>query len=189
MNDVIAAAVELQEFIRSREWSFSIIGGVALVRWGQPRTTSDVDITLLTGFGNEASYVDALLANFEARISDPKEFAIQNRVLLLQSSAGIGLDIALGTLPFEERTVLRATEFDYGQGAQLLTASGEDMVILKTFAGRPQDWVDVEGILVRQAERLDWSLIVEELAPLCELKESPETVDRLLALREQLAAE
>jgi len=189
MNDVIMAAVELQEFIRSKEWSFSIIGGVALVRWGQPRTTSDVDITLLTGFGDEGSYVDTLLTKFKARMSNSKEFAIQNRVLLLQSSAGIGLDVALGASPFEERAISRATEFDYGQGIQLQTASAEDMVILKSFASRPQDWVDVEGILVRQVDRLDWPLILEELAPLCELKESPETVDRLLALRDQLAAE
>jgi len=189
MNDVMTAAMELQEFIRSKEWAFSIIGGIALVRWGQPRTTSDVDVTLLAGFGNEESYVDALLTKFKARMSNPKEFAIQNRVLLLQSSGGIGLDVALGALPFEERAVSRATEFDYGQGVQLLTASAEDMVILKSFASRPQDWIDVEGILVRQAERLDWPLILEELTPLCELKESPETIDRLLALRDQLAAE
>ncbi len=189
MNDVLMAATELQEFIRSKEWSCSIIGGIALLRWGQPRTTSDVDMTLLTGFGNEESYVDALLANFKARVSNPKEFAIQNRVLLLQSSGGIGLDVALGCLPFEERAIARATEFDYGQGVQLLTASAEDMVILKSFASRPQDWVDVEGILVRQAGNLDWGIILEELAPLCELKESPETVDRLLAMRDRLAEE
>ena len=189
MNDVMAAAVELQTFMRSKQWSFCVIGGVALGRWGRPRTTADVDVTLLTGFGNEESYIDALLAQFESRLSDPKEFALQNRILLLQTANGIGLDVALGGLPFEERVIARATEFDFGEDALLLTASAADLIVLKAFAGRAQDWVDVEGILVRQAGNLDWNLIQEELAPLCELKESPQTVGRLLALRDELAAE
>ena len=29
------------------------MGGVALQRWGEPRLTQDVDLTLLTGFGDE----------------------------------------------------------------------------------------------------------------------------------------
>ena len=189
MNEVLTAATELQSFLRSKQWSFGIIGGIALVRWGEPRTTVDVDVTLLTGFGGEEQYIDTLLAEFQSRVNNPKAFAIQNRILLLQAANGIGLDVALGGLPFEERVISRVTEFDYGSGVLLLTASAEDLVVLKAFAGRPQDWVDVEGILIRQADSLDWSLIVDELTPLCELKESPETVDQLLALRDQLAAE
>jgi hypothetical protein len=189
MNEVLTAAVELQEFLRSKQWSFAVIGGIALIRWGQPRTTVDVDVTLLTGFGEEESFIDELLAKFQSRVEDPKEFAIQNRILLLQSANRIGLDVALGGLPFEERVVSRATEFDVGGGALLVTASAEDLIVLKAFAGRPQDWTDVAGVVIRQGESLDWTLIVDELTPLCELKESPETVDRLLTLRDQMAAE
>ena len=186
MNDVLAAAVELQTFIQAREWSFCIIGGIALARWGQPRATADADATLLTGFGNEEFFIDILLAEFNARTTNPKEFALQNRVLLLRSSQGIGLDVALGGLPFEENLVSRATDYDFGMNAHLLTASAEDMVVLKSFAGRSQDWTDVEGIIIRQSEKLNWDLVLKELQPLCQLKESPETVERLLALRDKL---
>ena len=85
--------------------------------------------------------------------------------------------------------IARASRFEYLPNVELQTASKEDLVVLKAFAGRSRDWADVEGILIRQADALDWQLIVEELTPLCELKESPETVDRLLALRDQLAEE
>lgn len=64
--------------------------------------------------------------------------------------------------------------------------SAAEMVILKAFAGRPQDWIDVEGIVIRKGARLDWDLTVSELAPLCELKESPKTVDRFVAMRDQM---
>jgi hypothetical protein len=189
MNDVLTAADEVQDFLRSKEWSFCVIGGVALARWGQPRTTADVDLVLLTGFGTEEPFIDELLERFRSRRDNAKEFALSNRVLLLQASNGVGIDRAMAALPLEENATQRATEFDYGGGVSLLTASAEDMIVLKAFAGRPQDWIDVEGIIIRQGDRLEWDQIINELAPLCELKESSETVGRLLQLRDQLSAE
>lgn len=50
---VLAAAGEVQSYCRGRGWRFCFIGGVALQRWGEPRLTQDVDLTLLTGFGDE----------------------------------------------------------------------------------------------------------------------------------------
>ena len=57
--------------------------------------------------------------------------------------------------------------------------------MLKAFAGRGQDWVDVERIIVRQAGKLDWNYIREQLGPLAELKETPEILDRLEARRDE----
>jgi len=57
--------------------------------------------------------------------------------------------------------------------------------VLKAFAGRGQDWVDVERIIVRQAGKLDWNYIREQLGPLAELKETPEILDRLEARRDE----
>jgi len=51
--------------------------------------------------------------------------------------------------------------------------------VLKAFAGRGQDWVDVERTIVRQTGRLDWDYIYEQLRPLAELKQAPEIVDQL----------
>ena len=58
--------------------------------------TEGVDMTLLAGFGTETEYVDFLLSRFHARIPDAKGFALQHRVLLLESDNGIGIDVALG---------------------------------------------------------------------------------------------
>ena len=43
----------------------------------------------------------------------------------------------------------------------------------------PQDWIDVEGVIIRQGNRLHNELILEELTPLVELKEEPEILERL----------
>ena len=113
MNALIQAAAQLQAVCIQHDWRFCFIGGLAVQRWGEPRETVDVDLTLLTGFADEDRYVSVLMDKFEARVADAAQFASVNRVLLLRAASGVGLDIALGGLPFEELPVSRASLFTY----------------------------------------------------------------------------
>src|SRR5438045_9095727 len=100
---VLEAAIEVQAFCQERRWRFCFIGGVAIQRWGEPRLTQDVDLTLLTGFGCEEKFVDPLLEAFRPRRADARQFALGSRVLLVQTSGGVPLDSALGAFPFGAR--------------------------------------------------------------------------------------
>ena len=93
------------------------------------------------------------------------------------------IDVSLGAIPFEHRCVGRASEFDFGSGFRLLTCSAEDLIVLKAFASRPQDWIDIEAVVVRQRRTLDWKQIFDELEPLVALRETPEVLERLRQLR------
>jgi hypothetical protein len=75
--------------------------------------------------------------------------------------------------------VERSSLFQYPPGVDLRTCSAEDLVVMKAFAGRGQDWVDVERIIVRQTGTLDWTYVRSQLAPLAALKGEPEILDRL----------
>lgn len=183
MTSLFRLAAELQAFFVQRQWQFCFIGGISLQRWGQPRLTNDIDVTLLTGFGGEAAYVDELLKTYHGRIPEAREFALQNRVLLLESKQKIPMDIALGGIPFEESVVAKASQFAFLPDVSLLTCSAEDLVVLKAFADRSRDWADVESVLTRQRDQLDWSYILAQLKPLCDLKETPEIVCRLTKMR------
>jgi hypothetical protein len=182
VNPILAAATEVDAFCHSHGWRYCFIGGVAVQRWGEPRLTLDVDLTLLTGFGGELPYIDALLQRFEARRPDARDFASRNRVVLLLSSTGVPIDVALGAMPFEERTIDRSSSFDIGPGVSITTCSAEDLVIHKAFAGRPQDRLDIESIVVRQGDTLDRDLILDEAAPLLGLKGAPEDLRRLATM-------
>jgi hypothetical protein len=135
-------------------------------------------------FTNEEKYVDEILARFTSRISNAREFALRNRVLLLTASNGVGIDFSLGGLWFEEQTVRRSSYYEHTKGCALRTCSAEDLVVLKAFAERDQDWADIRGILERQKGKLDTDYILENLRPLCELKEAPEIVERVKAMLE-----
>jgi hypothetical protein len=104
---------------------------------------------------------------------------MQNRVMLLRTQAGFGLDVALGALPFEQRTIERSSNAELQPGAVLRTCSAEDLIVHKSFAARPQDWVDVEGVIVKQRGVLAWPQIWSELEELAALKEEPELLDTL----------
>ena len=173
------AALEIQNFLTEKGWQFAFIGGLALLRWGRHRTTKDVDGTLLTMFTNEENYVDAILERFKSRIAEAREFALRNRVLLLTASNGVGIDFSLGGFPFEQQAVERSSLFEYVKDCKLRTCSAEDLIVFKAFADRGQDWVDIKGILERQKGKLDIDYILENLHPLCELKEALEIEERL----------
>ena len=185
MIELFQVALEVQDFCEANHWGYCFIGGVALQRWGEPRVTQDVDLTLVTGFGNEKSFIEPFLEKYSARIDDAEKFALDNRVLLLVSETGIGIDIALGGLPFEELAVEHATRFEFLPEVKLKTCSAEDLVIFKAFASRFRDWADLEGILARNGSKLDWGYIQDHLQPLLDLKETPQIMDQLQELRQR----
>jgi len=108
---------------------------------------------------------------------------------LLRAKSGVGLDIALGGLPFEEQAVARSSKFAYPGGVLIRTCSAEDLIVMKAFAARARDWADIEGIIIRLAGKLDWGYIYSQLEPLAELKGDPNILTNLQRCRSQFEQE
>ena len=102
--------------------------------------------------------------------------------MLASAANGIPVDIAFGGLPYEARVVERGSAFEFVAGDNLRTCSAEDLVVMKAFAGRERDFLDLEGVIVRQGAALDWRLVEEELRPLLAVKGEPETWERLVVM-------
>lgn len=184
MNQLFDAAKEAADFMQARNWKFCIIGGLAVLRWGEPRLTEDADITLLTGFGEEERFAVALLAHFPGRRPDALAFALRNRVLLICASNGKPVDISFGALDFEVGMLKRTTPFEFAPGYVLPTCSAEDLLVMKAFADRPQDWIDIRGIAIRHGGELNKTYILKHLTLLGELKEDKEIVAKVRRLLE-----
>ncbi|MCR4439795.1 MAG: nucleotidyltransferase [bacterium] len=157
--DVLQAAVEVARFLEDRGIPYFLIGGLALQHWGEPRLTRDVDITVLMSPEKLDAFVDAVLSQFAPRISDAREFALQHRVLLVQTGQRLPIDISLGIPGYEEEALQRAAEVDFPGVGKLRLIGPEDLIIHKCVAGRARDGEDVEGILIRQRLKLDLDLI------------------------------
>lgn len=177
MNYLYAAAESLLDLLDQAGWKSCLIGGLANLRWGEPRQTKDVDLSVATGWNREAELSDLLLSKYRLRIGD-RDLALRTRVLLLCSADDVPLDVALGAIPFELDSIERSTPWRVQDKYRLRTCSAEDSIVHKVFAGRDRDWMDVEGVVRRQGSRLDLGLIRRELPPLLELKEAMDNLAR-----------
>ncbi len=186
MKQVLSAALEVQQFFEQNDWPFCFIGGVALLAWSDPRLTNDADVVLFTGFGEETRFIEKILARFRSRIPDAEDFAKRTRILLLEVG-GVGIDVSLGALPFEESAVRRSVVFRFLDDVELRICNVEDLIVFKAFAARLRDWADIENIIATTAS-IDWSYVTEQLEPLVELKEEPAILKKLEELRNRTEA-
>jgi len=171
---LVEAAIEVQAVLSRAGIRSCVIGGLAVQRWGEPRATQDVDLSVLAPPGSEPRPLDLLLAAFEPRRPDARSFAMIHRVLLLWAGNRVAVDVALAGSPFEQEAIERATEWTFESGPGVVTCSAEDLILYKLVAGRARDLADVEGITRRQHARLDVDRVRQYAALFAELKEEPD---------------
>jgi len=142
----------LEEIARALDESaipYMVIGGQAVLVYGEPRLTKDIDVTL----GADLERLqDVLAAARRAGLSplvDPEEFTRQTMVLPCSHAAtGIRVDLIFSNSPFERQAIARANRVKIGV-TEVCFASADDLIIHKIIAGRPRDLEDVRCILLK----------------------------------------
>jgi predicted nucleotidyltransferase len=132
---------------------YMIIGGQAVLLYGEPRLTRDIDITLGVGI----DHLDALLQMIKkiplkALPEDAVAFVKQTMVLpAVDESTGIRVDFIFSFTSYESQAINRANHIKI-LGQDVSFARVEDLIIHKIFAGRPRDMEDVRIILLKNQE-------------------------------------
>ncbi len=153
---VAPAAVEVLRDLLGvlpRWGSWYLFGAQAVVAYGVPRLSADVDITLrLTGDSPEGLVEAMRAAGFELRVDDA-EFIRRTRVLpFVHLVSAMPLDIVLAGSGLEDEFLARARVLEI-EGLRVPTIDPSDLVIAKLLAGRPKDIEDARGLWrARQAE-------------------------------------
>jgi len=129
---------------------YMIIGGQAVLLYGEPRLTRDIDITL----GVNADYIDELLVvirelSLKPIPEDIESFVRQTMVLpAFDETTGIRVDFIFSFTPYEIEAIKRARRIKILE-QEVCFASPEDVIIHKIFAGRPRDIEDVRTIILK----------------------------------------
>jgi len=132
---------------------YMIIGGQAVLLYGEPRLTKDIDITL----GVNINHLDELLAiarelSLKPLPQDVQSFVRQTMVLpALDENTGIRVDFIFSFTPYETEAINRAKKVKI-LDQDVNFASPEDLIIHKIFAGRPRDIEDVRTVLLKNPE-------------------------------------
>jgi predicted nucleotidyltransferase len=132
---------------------YMVIGGQAVLIYGEPRLTRDVDITLGVGPDRLRDLLAvAESAGWQVLVENPEEFVLQTMVLPLKDSeTGIRMDLIFSFSPYERQAMERVKLLKMGKAAVRFAAI-EDVIILKMAAGRPRDLEDVRTILAKNPD-------------------------------------
>ena len=132
---------------------YMIIGGQAILLYGEPRLTRDIDVTVGIGLDKLPSLLEvAKKANLRILSERPEEFVKETMVLPTRDEkSGIRVDFILSFTPYERQAIERAKPVQM-EGVNVYFASPEDVIIHKIFAGRPRDLEDIRGILIKQSQ-------------------------------------
>jgi hypothetical protein len=133
---------------------FVVIGGIAAVLHGSPSTTFDLDVCYATDPGNLAALAEVLnglgaqLRGIDEEVPFSPDGETLRRVELLTLVTKFGeLDLLSNPVggPGYEVLRRRAERFDLG-GFAVLVASIDDLIAMKTAAGRTKDLAAAEEL-------------------------------------------
>lgn len=133
-----------------------LFGAQAVLVYGRPRLTADIDITLDLAPEAAAGLLTRLQAEgFDVRVKDVQGFLARTRVLpLVHASSGIPVDAVLAGAGIEREFLAAARTVEIG-GLALPVIAPEDLVASKILAGRPKDLDDARSVLAQQGDSLD----------------------------------
>jgi hypothetical protein len=137
-----------------------LFGAQAVVIWGRPRLTADVDVTVRLRFQDTVGFWhDMETAGFRLRVPEPEAFLARTRVLpFLHLPTQLPLDVVLAGPGIEDRFIERAVRIEI-EGLSVPIASPEDLIVMKVLAGRPKDIEDVRSVLRERLSKLDVTYI------------------------------
>lgn len=141
-----------------------VFGAQAVVQWGRPRLTGDVDVTARLEPEDPTALVTAMRdAGFVLRVDDAGDFVRRTRVLpFLHRATNVPLDLVLAGPGLEEEFARDAVKVAVA-GALIPFISAADLVVTKILAGRPKDLDDVRGVILAQGADLDVTRIRHRL--------------------------
>lgn len=147
--------------LAARDIPFMLIGGQAVLVHGKPRLTQDIDVTLGVGPDSLNELLEISRAvGLDPVPEDPEAFVRRTFVLpAVQPDTRIRVDFIFSTMPYEAEAIRRAVRVDV-RGEAVPFASAEDLILHKLFAGRPRDLEDVEGVVDRKRDELDWDYLL-----------------------------
>lgn len=127
-----------------------IIGGQAVLLYGSPRLTKDIDITLGINVDELQSVIDAVKpAGLKIIPENVVNFVKRTFVLpATDKKTGIRVDFIFSFTPYEKQAIKRART-KLISGTRVRFATVEDVIIHKIFSGRSRDLEDVSAMILK----------------------------------------
>jgi predicted nucleotidyltransferase len=170
------------QFLNQHDVPYMLIGGVANALWGQVRATRDADFKVSIGNRSIAEFRQLVSKQFSERQTTVPPHLQPPHIIHVWATAGVAVDFFVSIFDYE----LQAIEHAVGaviEGVPIRICTAEDLIVHKAIANREQDWIDIEGVLIRQHAKLDQAYILNWLRQFAAALETPDIVTRYEQLR------
>ena len=162
---------------------YMIIGGQAVLLYGRPRLTRDIDITLGVDTDKYDS-IEGICKTLKLRflVDNPHDFALDTKVLPTEEpDSKVRIDFIFSFTPYEAQAIKNAKQVlidDY----PVSFASCEDIIIHKMVAGRAIDEEDVKSILAKNEDAIDFEYVNKWLSEFGKIAEHEDILERFNSL-------
>jgi hypothetical protein len=175
VNHLEAALLEVVQFLEERNLEHMVVGGFATLHWGRPRLTRDLDLVVEVTDAALDSFLEEVTREFRLQPSMTPDFVRRNHLLRMQTRSEVPVDLMIAFLPWLRSAIRRGVPVSIGPRTVRLS-SPEDLILMKLASERSLDHADVEGVILRQRDRLDRSYLERHLRDLAAGLERPEVL-------------
>jgi predicted nucleotidyltransferase len=169
----VSLLARVSEALRAAGISYALIGASAMTIHGVSRSTIDVDLFVLDPACLDRRLWDSLAAegvSVEVRRGDTDDPLAG--VVRFETPPELPVDVVVGKYVWQRKTIDRARTALFA-GVEIPVLTGVDLILLKLYAGGPQDAWDIQQVLAGP-ERESLIAGVER-----ELSELPQDCSRL----------
>lgn len=156
MREFEEVALAFDAACREAGVRYVMVGGIAVMAWGQPRTTMDIDTIVSLRRAQVEGFMSALRRHqLRATAQDFLDSMEDgSHVTVHASGSAFHIEVKLSDSKETETELDRAREERF-EGRSLRIASPEDTIAWKLRFGSPQDVADARSIWIRQKGKLD----------------------------------
>jgi len=148
---------------------YAIVGGIAASYYGEIRLTRDLDVAVKISMENMENLVELFELESFTPIEHLTAFELVEKPTLYlidqRNQVRIDLHINPKGLTLDRETLKRRRQINLGHGwGKLWLVSLEDLIIMKIASGRPIDLMDIEHMVARNLNTLDWEYLTGRAA-------------------------
>lgn len=143
--------VNITSQLKQKRIDFIIIGGQAVLLYGEPRLTNDIDIIL----GKDTDSLSLILdvckrLDFNLLVKNNVDEFVRKTMVLpcVDKKTGIRIDFIFSFTDFEKKAINRANKIKV-LNTEVPYAGIEDLIVFKIIAGRERDLEDVRIITLK----------------------------------------
>ncbi|GAI76690.1 unnamed protein product [marine sediment metagenome] len=142
--------IRIAKTLDNNDIPYMIIGGQAVLLYGEPRLTKDIDITLGVSIDKLSELLN-IIKKIELMPLPENIIGFTQKTFVLPAKdikTNIRVDFIFSQTSYEKQAIERVNKINL-KNTILKFASIEDVIIHKIFAARPRDIEDAKSIMIK----------------------------------------